>query len=81
MKLAFVISPSAGLDLLHQREAEALRGAALDLALDRQRVDRGADVLRGPDPDDARQPELDVDLGTTRIAAQAKATCERSPVV
>ena len=53
----------AGLDLLHQREPEALRGAALDLALDRLRVDRLADVLRRADPDDARQPELDVDLG------------------
>ena len=53
----------ARLDLLHQREAEALRDAALDLALDRERVDRLADVLRGADPDDARQAEVDVDLG------------------
>jgi hypothetical protein len=35
VKLAFVISAVARLDLLHQREPEALRGAALDLALDR----------------------------------------------
>src|SRR6266487_4420269 len=49
-----------GLDLLHQREAETLGGAALDLALDCLRVDRLADVLRSPDPDDARQAELDV---------------------
>ena len=27
------------------------------------RVERLADVLRGPDPDEPRQPELDVDLG------------------
>ena len=52
----------AGHELLHQREPEALRGAALDLALDRERVDRLADVLRRADPDDARQAELDVDL-------------------
>ena len=53
----------ARLDLLHQREPDALRGAALDLALDRERVDRLADVLRGADPDDAGEAELDVDLG------------------
>ena len=63
MKLAFVIRPSRVLDLLHQREAEPLRGAALDLALDRERVDRLADVLGGADPDDAREAELDVHLG------------------
>ena len=62
MKLAFVISAVARLDLLHQREPEPLRGAALDLALDRLRVDRLADVLRRADPDDAREAELDVDL-------------------
>ena len=53
----------AGLDLLHQREAEALGDPALDLALDRLRVDRAADLLRGADPDDAGEAELDVDLG------------------
>src|SRR5439155_368776 len=42
--------------------AEALRGAALDLALDRLGIDRSADVLGRPDPYDARQPELDVHL-------------------
>ena len=71
----------ARLDLLHQREPEALRGAALDLALDRLRVDRAPDVLRGPDPDDPRQAELDVDLDHDRIAATASATCARSPVI
>ena len=50
-------------DLLHQREAEALGGATLDLALDRERVDRLADVLRRPDPDEPCEAELDVDLG------------------
>jgi hypothetical protein len=34
VKLAFVIRPVASLDLLHQREPEALGGATLDLALD-----------------------------------------------
>ena len=53
----------AGPDLLHQRQAEALGGAALDLTLDGERVDRLADVLCRPDPDEPRQAELDVDLG------------------
>src|SRR6266545_5664063 len=55
--------PVPGLDLLHQRQPEPLGGATLDLAFDRLRVDRFPDVLRRPDPDDARQAELDVDLG------------------
>src|SRR5919106_5432626 len=54
--------PVAYLDLLHEREPETLRGASLDLALDRERVERVPDVLRRPDPDDAREPELDVHL-------------------
>ena len=62
MKLAFVISAVARLDLLHQREPEALRGSALDLPLDGRAAQRLADVLRRSDPDDAREAELDVDL-------------------
>ena len=63
MKLAFVIRPSRVWISSITREPEALRDPALDLALDRLRVDRPADLLRGADPDDARQAELDVDLG------------------
>src|SRR6185437_6000792 len=44
-------------------EPEPLRDAALDLAVNGLRVDRLADVLRRPDPDDAGEAELDVDLG------------------
>ena len=40
-----------------------MRRAALDLALDRLRIDRAPDVLRRPDPHDARQAELHVHLG------------------
>ena len=54
--------PVARLDLLHHGEAEALRDPALDLALDRLPVDRPADLLRGADPDDAGEAEIDVDL-------------------
>ena len=32
-------------DLLHQRLADALGDAAVDLALERQRIDDGADVV------------------------------------
>src|SRR5262249_60236505 len=55
--------PVTRLDLLHQRPPEPLRAAARDLARDRLRVDRLADVLSSPDPDDPGEPELDVDLG------------------
>ena len=40
---------AAGEVLLHQREPDPLRDAALDLALDQRRVDRAADVVRGRD--------------------------------
>ena len=74
--------PAARLDLLHHGQAEPLRRPALDLALDRQRVDGAADVLRRADPDDPRQPELDVDLGDDahRRASRA-AHGARSPVI
>ena len=58
------------LDLLHQREPEALRDAALDLALDRLRVDRLADVLRGRDLDHAHEPELDVDVDHRAVGGE-----------
>src|ERR671931_238662 len=46
----------------HQLATEALRRAALDLAVDRLRVQRPADILRCADPHHAGQAELDVDL-------------------
>jgi hypothetical protein len=49
-------------DLLHQGEAEALARAALDLPLERLRVDRAADLLSGRELDDAHRPKLDVDV-------------------
>ena len=78
MKLAFDDPAVARLDLLHQREPEALRRAALDLALDRERVDAPADVLRGADPDDPRQAELDVDLDDDPHRARPRARRARA---
>ena len=79
------------LDLLHQRQPEALRDAALDLALDRLRVDRLADVLRGRDLDHAHEAELDVDVDDravggererhVRVALALLVERERLPVV
>ncbi len=46
---------AAGNELLHQRHAEALRDAALHLALDQQRVDRLADIMRG---DELQRPDI-----------------------
>src|SRR4029079_15493798 len=54
--------PVSRLDLLHQREPETLRDAAFDLAFHGAGIDRLADLLRGADPDDARETELDVHL-------------------
>ena len=52
----------AGEELLHQRETETLRGAALDLAFDQRRIDRAADVVRACEPQDFDAAELDIDL-------------------
>ena len=49
---------AAGDVLLHQRHADALRDAALDLAFDQQRVDRLADIVRGGDLDQLHRAEL-----------------------
>ena len=53
---------AAGDVFLHQRHADALRDAALDLAFDQQRVDRLADIVRGGDLDQLHRAELQVDL-------------------
>ncbi len=58
------------LDLLHQRQPEALRDPALDLALDRQRVHRLADVLRGRDLDHPHEPELGVDVDDRAVGGE-----------
>ncbi len=48
--------------LFHQRHADALRDAALDLAFGELRVDRLADVMRGGDLDQPDRAELQVDF-------------------
>ena len=62
--------PVDDLDLLHQRQPEALRDAALDLALDRERVHRLADVLRGRDLDHPHEPELGVDVDDRAVRGE-----------
>ena len=52
--------PSYDLDLLHQREAEALRAAALDLTFEGLRVHGPADLLRGRELDHPHKAQLDV---------------------
>ena len=62
---------AAGDVFFHQRHADALRDAALDLALDQQRVDRAADIVRGGDLHQLHRAELHVDfeLGDLRAPA------------
>src|SRR3984957_13600633 len=48
----------AGEELLHQREAKALRRATLDLAFDERRIDRPANVVRANEAQDFDTPEL-----------------------
>ena len=72
MKLGLRTTPSSTMQLLHHRQADALRDAALDLAGHLQRVQHLADVLRGGEVHDAHEPELgvDVDDGPVRGARE-----------
>ena len=56
---------------LQQCEADALRDAALDLALDEQRVDRAADIVRGGNLDQPDRTQLRVDLEFDELRAIA----------
>ena len=62
---------AAGDELLHQRQAETLRDAALDLAFDQRRVDRAADIVRGDDLQHLDRAEFDVDLDLGQVGAEA----------
>src|SRR5262249_31165393 len=57
-------------DLFHQRVAEPLHRAALDLALDRLRVDGAADVVGGHELQHADHAGLGVDLHLGGVAAE-----------
>ena len=63
-------------ELLGQGHADALNGAALDLSLDRHRVDRQPSVLRGHDPLDGRPP---VSGSTCDDRAGRREARERAP--
>ena len=62
---------AAGEEFLHQREADALGDAALDLALDEGRVDGAADIVRGDDLQDPRRAEIAIDLELGEMRAEA----------
>ena len=59
--------------LLQQRLTDALRDAAVGLAVDDQRVHGAADVVDGGVPDDRQRPELGLDLDLADMAAVGKA--------
>ena len=62
---------AAGDIFLHQRQADALRDAALDLPLGEDRVDRPADIVRGRDLEELDRAEhhIDLQLGDLRAVA------------
>ena len=62
MNDAFAHRAVPQLDLLHHREAEPLRDAALELADDALRIDRLPDVLRRRDLHDLHQTDVHVDV-------------------
>ena len=64
---------AAGDVFLHQRQADALRGAAVDLALDLLRIDRLADVVRGGDLQHLHGAEVEIDLHQRDLGREAVA--------
>ena len=62
---------AAGQILLHQREAQPLRHAALDLALDERRIDRPADIVRGHDAQDLHRAQLDIDFDFGQLRGES----------
>ena len=54
-------------EAFQQRPAEPLHDAALDLALDRRRIERQADVLKGGIAQDGDQPAIGVDLHIAHV--------------
>jgi hypothetical protein len=56
-------------DLLHQGLAQPLRDAAMDLALEADRVHYGADVVDDDVADDLQRAGIGVDLNLTDMAA------------
>src|SRR5262249_26236257 len=62
---------------LEQRLADALREAAVDLALDDHRVDNGADVVDAPESDDLDAAGVRIDLELTGMRAVAEGEARR----
>ena len=62
---------AAGDELLHQREAEALGDAAVDLALHQRRVDGAADVVGGDDPAHLHGAEVEIDVDGGDLRGEA----------
>ncbi len=62
---------AAGNELLHQREAEALRDAAVDLALHQARVDGAADVVGGDHLAHLHGAEVEIDVDGGDLRGEA----------
>src|SRR6185437_13018944 len=65
-------------EFFHQRKADALREAAMDLALDLDRVDGAADIMRGDDAPDLDGAEPDVDLDLRHLCGEGIARIGRA---
>ena len=62
---------ASGRELLHQRHADALGDAALDLAFDQDRIDGAADVMCRRDLEDLHGAEIEIDLHLGEVSAIA----------
>src|SRR5699024_3082970 len=63
--------PARGLDLLHDRQAQPLRGPTLDLAEHGLRIHGLADVLGTVERDDLDEPEIRVDVDDGTVGGEA----------
>ena len=62
----------AGKEFFHQSHAQALRGAAFDLAFDESGIDGAANIVGGDDSKDAHGAEFDIDTDFGEMRAEAE---------
>ena len=60
-----------GMILLHQRQADPLRDAAMDLPLDQRRVDASADIVGRDDAQDLYRAEHEIHVDLRDLGGEA----------
>src|SRR5215471_10037241 len=65
-------------EFFHQRHAQALGDAALDLALDQRGIDRTADIMRSSDLQHTDCTKFLIDLNLSHVRAESEDSIRRA---